>query len=146
MGFFPTAVPGAGLTLTNHIHVKGMAISGFDGFGVAMNGDDNILSCSWIGTADGLTSTAANGSGGITISGSNNHLGIAGDTKSGNLIVANGGPGIRPLSGSNNHSDYSWVGLDHTGAYAASLLNAQGALKVVSGANLLLGPGNRFQS
>ena len=133
----------AGLSLTNNITVRGFALGNFGGYGFAINGNNNVLSCNWIGTTDGMTANP--NAGGIQIQGSNNLLGGSSPSAAtGNLISGNLGLGISVESGKANSSGYSWVGLAKDGTSSANLRNKTGALRVNAAAQLKLTPGNRF--
>jgi predicted outer membrane repeat protein len=134
-------VNGPGLTLTNDIHVQGLAITGFggqNGFGVNITGNNNTVSCSWLGTADGVSNPKPN-SGGIRIAGNNNQIGTGG-VFTGNLISGNAGPGILVTSGTGNSAWGNWIGVQKDGI--TKLKNSGGAIKIQPGAQLILKPGN----
>lgn len=128
---------GPGLVLVGNTQVKGLAIGGFPGDGVVLGGSNNILSCSWVGTLDGVQALP-NKNGVAFYSGSNNQLGLADQSASGNLISGNSqyGLALTQQDSTGNRSYYSWVGYQHDGV--TSLRNGQAALKIVP-------PNNRLQ-
>lgn len=126
------------MTLANNVTVKGFAITGFSGNAVEIQGDNNILACNWIGTANGTTA-GANG-GGVRLAGSNNTLGQAAQPESGNLISGNSGATIQLENGSKNNSAYyNRIGVQWDNP--TPLKNGSG-LKLLAGHQLKLGPGN----
>ncbi len=132
---------GPGLSLTNKTSVTGLAINGFEGYGIEANGNDNAFYCNWIGTMDGLM--AAPNGGGLQITGNNNQIGNNAQSAY-NLISGNTGLGIGIVSGSGNTSAGTWVGLAKDGL--ATLKNGGGALRVEKGGQLKLFTGNRMRS
>lgn len=138
-------VNGPGLTLTNNINVQGLAITGFsgpNGFGVDITGNNNIINCSWLGTANGLSSPKPN-SGGLRIAGNNNQI-ATGGVYTGNLISGNAGPGILVTSGKGNSAAGNWIGVQKDGM--TPLKNSGGAIKIWPGGQLILKPGNLIKS
>jgi hypothetical protein len=137
-----------GLTLNSKIVVNGLGITGFSSYAIDVQGDNNQLTCNWLGTADGLTA-AANG-GGVrlgTVGGlaaNNNFLGLAGLAESGNLISGNSGHGVLVNKGTGNKAYYNYIGYQKDGV--SLLKNGNAALFVVSGGQLILGVGNRLHN
>lgn len=127
-----------GLTLTQNMSLEGVAIGGFSGYGLVV-GDNNTLSCSWIGSAtagDGF----ANGAG-VRLLGGGNRLGLEGATTSGNLICGNFGAGIVVENGSRGNSAYyNLIGIAQDGL--SRLPNGGGGVRVLMGGQLQLGRGN----
>lgn len=136
-----TSFNGPGLSLTNNTVVIGLSITGFQGYGIEMNGNNNQISCSWIGTADGTTGLG-NAGGGIQINGDNNWLGLN-DSK-GNIISGNSGVGINIVNGKNNKAYNNWVGLQKDGI--SPLKNGGKGLYVEPGGQIELAKGNRIRS
>ena len=71
--------------------INGIRIENFPDYGVEIHSDGNSIT---------NTELVGNGSGGLRINGNNNVIG--GETKNGNLVADNGGPGIVVESGSGN--------------------------------------------
>ncbi len=130
------------LTLTNNMAVSGVAITGFSGYALNITGNNNTVSCSWLGRVDG-TSATANG-GGVRLAGSNNKLGLVNQPLSGNLISGNTGVGVQVESGSKgNTAYYNLIG--YTADRSGPLRNGSGAVKVLAGGQLNFGPYNRLR-
>lgn len=135
------------LKLGRNVKVRGLRISGFAGYAIDIQGDDNEVSCSWLGNVDNTLSTA-NG-GGIRIgtvggtSASNNSIGLNNLPESGNVISGNTGVGVRVNNGTNNYAYYNWIGLRTDGSI---LRNGGGVLRVLNGGQLRLGVSNRIYS
>ena len=133
-----------GVSLTGNSTISGLALKGFGTYGVVVTGSNNAITCSWIGTSDGQTTGGGNGSGGV-------RLGIAGSTSSAaisttltnNLISNNGGPGVLVENGSNNSLIGNLIGYSSTGD---GLRNVGPALRVLPGAQVKTGPGNRLRN
>jgi len=133
-----------GLQLTSNMALTGVAISGFQDYQVELTGNNNTLTCDWLGTLDGLNSPANSAGGGLKISGSNNRLGIENTPSSGNLISGNAGTGLKIDNASTgNESFYTWIGVKSDGI--TSLKNLV-SLKIDQGGQLKFGPGNRIHS
>jgi hypothetical protein len=119
-----------------------LAVAGFKGSALEIRGGNNQITCTWLGTLDGLNPTP-NGSGIKLISGSaNNRLGLAGQPESGNLISGNAGAAIIVDGGTNNQFYYNWIGLtkngtvglkNHGGISFSLLGGVQGQLKLSQG-------------
>ncbi len=131
------------LQFTGNNTVNGLALINYVDYALDITGNNNTLTCSWIGTADGLTKQA-NG-GGLRFNGNtgNNNIGLAGDKKSGNLIGGNSAYAVldSATSGTANHFYYNWIGFDKNGGFM--LRNGKG-LKTNGKAHLSFGPGNRI--
>jgi len=137
--------PTVGLTLVGDNTINGLSIVGYSDYAIDISGNNNTLSCSWLGTADGITKQA--NAGGIRFkntAGSNN-IGLVGDKKSGNLISGNTGYGVldSAIGGSANRFYYNLIGYDKAGAL--SLRNGKG-LKDSGGSRFSFGPGNRISN
>jgi len=137
-----------GLYLGSGVTVQGLWIRGFSGFAVDIQGDNNTLSCNWLGkSSTGDPASYANG-GGIqlgTVGGSSangNSLGQFGVNGSGNLISGNTGTGLVVNRGGNNHAYYNWVGYTSGG----QPLKNGSAVKILPGGNLVFNRGNRLNS
>ncbi|MBN9393177.1 MAG: right-handed parallel beta-helix repeat-containing protein [Chloroflexi bacterium] len=136
-----------GLGLGSKVTVNGLKITGFTGYALDIQGDNNQVTCSWLGTADGTTASA-NG-GGIrlgTVNGTaanNNSIGLSGQALSGNVIAGNIGTGLKMNKGSGNQLYYNLVGLNINGDV---LSNTGGAISIQAGGNLKFGTGNRIHA
>ncbi|HEX2910943.1 MAG TPA: hypothetical protein VH186_09065, partial [Chloroflexia bacterium] len=131
-----------GLRLTNLITVKCLSIVGFSDVAISVEGNNNQVISSWLGTLDGHSGTSPGG--GIRINGSNNSLGLAGQAASGNLIFGNNNYAVQVVSGQGNKSYYNTISLHNLGNIA--LPPAIRALSVVAGGQLKFGPGNHITS
>jgi uncharacterized delta-60 repeat protein len=129
-----------GITLTNNMTLKGVKMTGFSGYAVKMTGTNNTLSCSWIGTDDGTTAKP-NGNG-VWIGGSDNKLGVSGDSTSGVVVSGNTGVGVNVVGGVNNVANGLTVG--YAGDRTTPLLNSGGGVRVLLGGQLKFGVGNRI--
>jgi len=135
---------GNGLILSGKTTLDGLIFSGFDGYGLEVQGSNNTLTCNRVGTVDGTT-PSPNGSGGIhlTSPASNTIMGKAGDSKSGNLISGNSGMGLLIEGGSKgNIAYYTLIGYKANGQ--TPLPNSNGGLKVLAGGQLKLMVGNKI--
>ena len=134
-----------GITLTNSTIITGVRLTGFQDYAVNVTGDNNLISCSWIGTLDGNGATASSGVG-VRLAGSNNRLGVVGQPASGNLISGNGGVGLLVEStAKNNRAYYTQIGFDANGT-PGLLKNGGGSLKVMAGGQLMLAKNNFISS
>lgn len=140
-----STVAGAGLALSgNSTTVSGLAITGFGGYALDISGNNNKVTCSWLGTADGVTASP-NGNGvRIAASTSNNQLGQTGISQSGNLISGNSGLGVEVQGGTNNQAYYNWIGFQSNGS--GLLKNSNGAIKITNGGQLKFYAGNKVSS
>jgi hypothetical protein len=130
--------------LGQNVYLSGLRVGGFNDYLVTINGSNNRIKCSWLGTLDGTT-VAGNSAGGIWFAGAgadNNMLGEADNSKMGLLIAGTNGPGIRADYGKNNWSYGSWIGWQANGT--TRMNGSKPAVQVNSGAQLKFGPGNRF--
>ena len=132
-----------GLTISNHVVLSGLSITGFKGYGISLNGSNNIIKCSWIGTSDGISSKF-NSQGGILINGNNNSLGTPDGLINGNLISGNIGVGVQVNSGTHNQAYFNIVGLQIYGSLP--LTNSGGGLVIKNGGQLILKNGNKIRS
>jgi hypothetical protein len=137
-----------GLRISSSTIITGMAITGFGGYAIDIQGNNNQITCSWLGTADGLTA-APNGGGfrlGIVggSSANNNYLGIPGQPQSGNLVSGNNAYGILVNKGTGNQSYYTWIGRQKNGSLG--LKNGSGGIKIMVGGQIYLGAGNLIGS
>jgi hypothetical protein len=139
-----TGAQANGLLLSSNVTINGLAITGFSGFGVVINGNNNVIKCSWLGTADGVIA-APNGGGILIKSGaSNNTLGQANLPASGNLLSGNIDAGIETYNGANNQLYYNWIGLQKDGV--SSLKNGNTTVRTLQGAKLIYKTGNRLRN
>jgi hypothetical protein len=120
--------------------LKGVKLTGFSGYGVRLTGNNNTLTCNWIGTANGTT--AAPNANGIWIGGSNNKLGVEADPNSRNVVSGNTGVGVTVVGGADNEASHLLVGYAADGT--TRLVNAGGVR--VSGGKLIFRVGNRVAS
>lgn len=131
------------LQLGGNNGLNGLALVNYVDYALDITGNNNTLTCSWLGTADGLIKQP-NG-GGIRFKGSasNNNLGLAADKKSGNLIGGNNNYAVldSATGGTNNRFYYNWIGLDKNGLFMLS--NGKG-LKATGKAHFRFGSGNRI--
>lgn len=140
--------PPKALTLKNNVTVKGLKITGFSTYAIDVQGDNNQISCNWLGTDNG-TSVSPGSTGGIRLGteggtdANNNKLGEAGQPLSGNLIGGSGTINIVINRGTNNYAYYTLVGVQGSGAKLAG--NTNQALRVRAGGQLKLASGNRMQ-
>ena len=129
-----------GMTLTTNMKMTGVKMAGFSGYALKLSGNNNTLTCNWLGTLDG-TSGASPG-GGLLLIGSNNTLGNSSQAQSGNLISGNSGIGIQVQNGSKgNTANYTLVGYAADGT--TPLRNSGGTIIVAQGGQLNFGKGNR---
>ncbi|HEX2912716.1 MAG TPA: Calx-beta domain-containing protein [Chloroflexia bacterium] len=133
----------SGFVLGSNVTLKGLSITGFTVYQVEMNGDNNELNCTRIGTGDGISGQDYTGPG-VKINGNNNRLGLPGAPESGNLISGNEGSGIVVEAGKDNSAYYNWIGYQKNGKDV--LANKGSAVKVQPGGQLKYGPGNRIHS
>lgn len=129
-----------GLNLTGQTTVRCLIVNGFSGYAIGIEGDDNRLESSWLGTTDGLAGSGIGG--GITINGNNNSLGLAGISTSGNHIFGNNKPGVQVTGGQGNTAYYNKISLVKIPNVTLPA-NAR-AVYVASGGQLKFGPGNQI--
>jgi subtilisin family serine protease len=121
--------------------VNGIAFSGFSGFGIDIQSNNNTITCS---------AAFNNSQGGIrlgTVNGaqaSHNQLGAASSPNTGNLIFNNTGVGIQVNNGTDNHAYYNLAGLDVLGAPILPA-NTVAPLRVAAGGQLIIHAGNRLR-
>ncbi|MDB5078418.1 MAG: hypothetical protein JWP00_342 [Chloroflexi bacterium] len=89
-----------GLRLTGKITVKCLVVAGFSEYALSLEGNDNTLLSSWLGTLNGISGSGAGG--GVSIAGSNNKLGAADSPASGSRIFGNNNAGVLVSSGQAN--------------------------------------------
>ncbi len=117
-------VDGSGITITaGGSTVRGLAIGGFNDWGIALrNCDNNIIQANYIGI-DATGTLARKNFAGILVANSANNL-IGGTTAAArNVISGNGGSGI-DLSGANNVIQGNFIGTNAAGTSA--VLNVVG--------------------
>ena len=92
--------------------VKGLAITGFSGDGIAVDGDHNVLECLFVGVDESGIAPAGNGGHGIVVhAGRENRVG--GPTRAqGNLISGNGGMGLRLIDALATSESFNYIGVD----------------------------------
>jgi hypothetical protein len=91
-----------GVTLQTNGQIRGLALKGFSGFAAKITGNGNQIVCSWLGTANGTGSDAVSGSVGLQVgpaAHTNNTLGQAGSSTSGNIVVGKNALALQVLSG-----------------------------------------------
>jgi hypothetical protein len=131
-----------GLRVTNKVTVRCLAISGFSEFAVSMEGNENQLQSSWLGTPDGLTGSGSGG--GIKIAGNNNLLGIVDTPTGGNHIFGNNNFGVQVASGHDNWAYYNSINLSKNGNLP--LPERLSAVYIAAGGQLKFGLGNHIHS
>jgi hypothetical protein len=131
-----------GLRVTNKVTVRCLAISGFSEFAVSMEGNENQLQSSWVGTLDGLTGSGSGG--GIKIAGNNNLLGVSNLASSGNRIFGNNNFAVRIASGQENWAYYNSINLSKNGNLP--LPERLSAVYIAAGGQLKFGLGNHIHS
>lgn len=103
---------------TSGATVRGLAIGGFSGVGIFLQGNNNLVAGNFIGVAASGVGAAAN-QGGVTVFGAGNLIGGTNPSDR-NIISANSSVGVK-VSGvgtTNNLVEGNWIGLDATGARA----------------------------
>ncbi len=138
-----TGAASIGMTLTTNMTMTGVKMAGFSGYALKLTGNNNTLTCNWLGTLNGTN--GASPGGGLQLIGSNNKLGDILQAKSGNLISGNTGIGIQVQNGSKgNTAYYNLVGYASDGI--APLRNSGGTVIVAQGGQLIFGKGNRVRA
>ncbi len=137
---------GDGLALTSsNNEVIGLAITNFSGGnGIFVTGNDNLIVASHLGV-NAAGSAAAGNDRGITISGSNNQIGMAGGGFAPTIIGGNDFDGMRFVSGGadNNRVQNVRIGINEIGGTAIDLGNGAGAagIRIDGGTGNLIGGG-----
>lgn len=99
-----------GLTIAaNDVVVRGLAINRFDGDGIRILGNNNLLEGNFIGADVTGLLDLGNGGNGASIASANSVGGATGNVISNNLIVGNGGNGVA-ISGGSLRSDTAAIG------------------------------------
>ncbi len=126
-----------GLTLTGStITIRGLSITKFPGAGIVIQGSNNTIEHSYVGTNPFGTPDKGNGGTGITISG-NGHV-VGGSTPdSRNVISGNLGHGVEVLEGSKNHIRGNLIGVSPV--HHSALPNAKDGIIVSSPHNVIGG-------
>lgn len=90
-----------GLTLANNSRLTGLALQGFGNLAVNITGNNNQITCSWLGTAVGDGSDTSEGSSGLQVADTakNNQLGQAGLPSKGNVVIGKNAHALRVLAG-----------------------------------------------
>jgi hypothetical protein len=151
-----------GTTITNGNTINGLAIYGFNGYGINIDGSTgNTITCNYIGTYDG-TSAKPNLLGGIYIKGNQtqyasavvNNIGLTGSATSGNLITGAGGnqatskPAVQADGrGAKNYLYHNFINYNASGT--AALSGAQSStvtpVKATNRARLITKQGNKIR-
>jgi CSLREA domain-containing protein len=92
--------------------VKALAITGFSGDGIAVEGNRNVLQCLFVGVDESGMAPAGNGGHGIVVhAGRENQVG--GPTRAlGNLLSGNGGMGLRLIDALATSEHFNYIGVD----------------------------------
>ena len=113
-----------------------------------MQGDNNQITCDWLGTRSGTT--AAGNGGGIQLgttnatSANHNKIGLFNQPSSGNVISGNTGlTGIKVNNGSDNQLYYNLIGFATDGSI---LKNSGGAVRISKGGSINFGLGNKVHA
>ncbi len=118
---------------TTNTTLRGLIINGFSDAGVIINGNNNTITCDFIGTNAAGSAALANDGDGVRISGGSNTIG--GTTAgTGNLISGNGGSGIQITSanGKNNSITGNYIGTNAAGT--ARIANVTSGVYITAGA------------
>jgi subtilisin-like proprotein convertase family protein len=120
----------AAFRLANNATLQGLKITDFSGYALEITGANNIVRCSWLGTANGVT--ALPNEGGIYIHGSN----AVNNLIEGSLISGNSGWAILvENAGVNNRLYDNWIGYRTNGVdvlpnhFGIKVANGQLALR-----------------
>jgi predicted extracellular nuclease len=138
------AASGAGsvpFRMTGNSTISGLKITGFNGYAVEISGSENMLTCNWFGTADGVNAFS-NGGGVHLLAGSTGtRLGLPG-TFNGNLFSGNDEYGLLVEAGANARLYHNFFGYNAAGSNR--LPNSSGQLKLLTGGKLYFEAGNRL--
>jgi len=130
-----------GIRLGSNVTFAGFSVTGFNNFGLEVQGNNSLIKCTYIGVGKNGTTISSNGGIGVHLVGSNTQLGLAGLPGSGNVIAGSLNAAIKVENGSKNNQAYNnLLGYlpDGTPAYGGRVI-------VVSGGQLKFGANNRIK-
>jgi hypothetical protein len=128
------------LRITQNTVISGVAVVGFGGWAITIDGTNNQVNCSWLGTADGIT--AIPNGGGVRLS-SAGSPGGGYNMLTNNLISGNTGIGVQGVQGIFNEFVGNRIGLQKDGV--TRLANGQ-AVRFQLGFQGRFNPTNRIVS
>ena len=122
-----------GLTLNgSHSTIDGLVIDNFDGDGIDVTGNNNVIQSDYIGTDVTGALAAANTGDGVLITGANNAIGVW--AVDGNVIAGNGDNGVE-INGAGAQSNTvagNYIGINAAGN--AAIANGLSGILVTNGA------------
>ncbi|NWJ94427.1 MAG: lamin tail domain-containing protein [Chloroflexi bacterium] len=131
------------LRLTTNNTINGLSITGYIDYAIEISGNNNTITCNWLGTSDGITKNGNGGGIRFKNTAFANTVGLTGDKSSGNLISGNANFGILAdtTPGPANRFYYNLFGCTKNGILP--LRNGK-PFKSTSGSRFSFGPGNKF--